>query len=783
MGNTLIKTAALAAIILSSALGAQAEGLQYGRDIKPILSNKCFTCHGPDEGTRKAGLRLDIESEAREALGASHDASEVYARITTTAPDDRMPPEETGKPLTEDEVAKLREWIDAGAAYESHWAFSPPVRPAEPAVQDAAWPHNAIDRFVLEQMEGVGLRPSPEADRVTLLRRASLDLTGLPPSPEQVAAFIADTAPDAYERAVDALLASPHFGERWGRHWLDVARYADSNGYSVDAPRSIWPYRDWVINAINRDLPFDQFVTEQLAGDLLPEATLEQRVATGFLRNTMINEEGGIDKEEFRLEGVIDRVNTTGTVFLGLTLGCAKCHTHKYDPIEHREYFRMLAFFNSDDEPTMPVPDDAYEQERVAWRDRVKQAKEQRDAYLTGATEVRKVWEAELKLPVLQGLGEEERAALLTPWDARTEAQAATALEVYRKQDATALAHDEAVAKLEKERPKPPTTMVVAAMDTPRETFMRIMGDYARPGDAVTPGGIAALHPMPEGAATRLDLARWLVSRENPLLARVTVNRYWQHLFGRGIVETEDDFGIQGILPTHPALLDWLAVEFMESGWGVKALVRQMVTSATYRQASLQRPELQELDPRNTLLARQNRIRLDAEIIRDSALTAAGVLNPQIGGPSVFPPQPDGVMTLGQQDRAWVPSEGAGRFRRGMYTYFWRATPHPSLTVFDAPDAQSACTRRVRSTTPLQALTLLNDTAYVELAQALAARIVHEGGTEKEQGIEAIFRLCLGRTPQPSEAAILGELLAKEDNAWPAVARAMLNLDEFITRE
>jgi hypothetical protein len=288
---------------------------------------------------------------------------------------------------------------------------------------------------------------------------------------------------------------------------------------------------------------------------------------------------------------------------------------------------------------------------------------------------------------------------------------------------------------------------------------------------------------MPEGAATRLDLARWLVSRENPLLARVTVNRYWQHLFGRGIVETEDDFGIQGILPTHPALLDWLAVEFMESGWGVKALVRQMVTSATYRQASLQRPELQELDPRNTLLARQNRIRLDAEIIRDSALTAAGVLNPQIGGPSVFPPQPDGVMTLGQQDRAWVPSEGAGRFRRGMYTYFWRATPHPSLTVFDAPDAQSACTRRVRSTTPLQALTLLNDTAYVELAQALAARIVHEGGTEKEQGIEAIFRLCLGRTPQPSEAAILGELLAKEDNAWPAVARAMLNLDEFITRE
>ena len=783
MGNSVIKTAALAAIILSSALGAQAEGVQYGRDIKPILSNKCFTCHGPDEGTRKAGLRLDIEAEAREALGVSHAASEVYARITTADPDDRMPPEETGKPLTEDEVAKLREWIDAGAAYESHWAFSPPVRPAEPVVQDADWPRNAIDRFVLEQIEGAGLRPSPEADRVTLLRRASLDLTGLPPSAEQVAAFIADTAPDAYERAVDALLASPHFGERWGRHWLDVARYADSNGYSVDAPRSIWPYRDWVINAINRDLPFDQFVTEQLAGDLLPEATLEQRVATGFLRNTMINEEGGIDKEEFRLEGVIDRVNTTGTVFLGLTLGCAKCHTHKYDPIEHREYFRMLAFFNSDDEPTLPVPDDAYEQERVAWRDRVKQAKEQRDAYLTGATEVRKVWEAELKLPVLQGLGEEERAALLTPWDARTEAQAATALEVYRKQDATAMAHDEAVAKLEKERPKVPTTMVVAAMDAPRETFMRIMGDYARPGDAVTPGGIAALHPMPEGAATRLDLARWLVSRENPLLARVTVNRYWQHLLGRGIVETEDDFGIQGILPTNPALLDWLAVEFMESGWGVKALVRQMVTSATYRQASLRRPELQELDPRNTLLARQNRKRLDAEIIRDSALTAAGVLNPQIGGPSVFPPQPDGVMTLGQQDRAWVPSEGADRFRRGMYTYFWRATPHPSLTVFDAPDAQSACTRRVRSTTPLQALTLLNDTAYVELAQALAARIGEEGSTEKEQGIEEMFRLCLGRTPQPSEAAIVSELLEKEQNAWPAVARAMLNLDEFITRE
>jgi len=770
-------------------MGAEAEGPSFGRDIRPILSDKCFACHGPDENARKGKLRLDIESEARRALGTSHADSLAFARITTADADDQMPPPESGKTLSDAEREKLKAWIDAGAKYEMHWAFVAPQLPPTPPVKQAAWPRNTIDTFVLAKLEAQGLAPAAEADPITLLRRAHLDLTGLPPTPAEVEAFVADAAPGAYERAVDALLASPHFGERWGRHWLDTARYADSNGYSVDAPRSIWLYRDWVINAINADLPFDQFVITQLAGDLLPDAGVGEKTATGFLRNTMINEEGGIDKEEFRLEAVMDRTNTVGTAFLGLTLACARCHTHKYDPIEQREYFRMLAFLNNDDEPTLMVPDAAYAAKRVQADAALEALKAKRDAYLSGATDQRKAWEAGLTLAFVQGLEEAERTALTTPWDQRNEDQADKALEVFRRQDLTAIAQDAAIDAALKALPKAPTTMVVAARKEMRETHLRIAGDYTRPGEVVTPGGIAALNPMPGDAATRLDLARWLTARENPLLARVTVNRFWMQLFGRGLVETEDDFGLQGTAPSHPELLDWLAVTFMDRGWSVKAMLREIVCSATYRQASIRREDLDEIDPRNTLLARQNRVRLDAEIIRDAGLTAAGVLNDAIGGPSVFPLQPDGVMTLGQQDRPWKVSEGADRYRRGMYTYFWRATPHPALTVFDAPDAQAACTRRNRSNTPLQALTLLNDAAYVELAEALSKRLAQEGGDTPDARLVHAFRVCLARAPADDERKILGDLYAQEraavgeDAAWKTVARAMLNLDEFITRE
>jgi len=780
------------------------ESLSFSRDIQPILSDKCFACHGPDEGSRKGKLRLDVEADARRVLGTGAADSEAFARMVHEDPDERMPPVDSGKSMTEAQVAKIRVWLDAGAKYEQHWAFVAPVRAALPMVKDAAWPRNAVDHFILARQEAEGLSPSPEADAVTLLRRVHLDLVGLPPTPEEVDLFLAESAeevnrpltpslsPDggegassAYERVVDRLLASPHFGERWGRHWLDAARYADSNGYSIDAPRSIWPYRDWVINAINNDLPFDEFVIQQYAGDLLPDATSEMKVATGFHRNTMINEEGGVDPEEFRVESIIDRVNTTGTVLLGLTMSCARCHTHKYDPITQEEYFKLFAFLNNDEEPTLSLPTPEQEEETERLQRRIRLAERRLREYLEGpGAAAMAAWESGLDAAAREALKQEERDALAVPAAERSEEQHKVVLGVYRQTDAELRHLEGEVKRNENKLPKPPTTMVLAARSTPRETRLLTQGDFARPAQVVMAGVPAALHDLPPDAqGTRLDLARWLVSRENPLTARVTVNRYWMHLFGRGIVETDDDFGLQAIPPTHPELLDWLAVEFMESGWRVKPLLRLLVTSATYRQASHARPEVDAVDPRNQLLARQNRLRLDAEIIRDSALTAAEVLNPAVGGPSVFPPQPDGVMSLGQQNRAWRPDKGPERYRRGMYTYFWRATPHPALTVFDAPDAQATCTRRVRSTTPLQALTLLNDAAYYELAQALGERIAAESAGDPAAGIEQIFRRCLGRGPSAEEAAIVRALLDKEEQSWAVAARALLNLDEFITRE
>jgi hypothetical protein len=793
--------------------GAAAEApISYNRDIRPVLSDKCFICHGPDAKARKAGLRLDIEADAKAVLrsggvalvGGDRAASSLYARITTQDPSDIMPPTSTGHTLKPAEIEAIGRWIDGGAAYEPHWAFVPPTLPETPAVKDAEWPVTDIDAFVLARLEAEDIAPSPEAEKRTLLRRVHLDLTGLPPTPEEQERFLADDSRFAYEKLVDRLLASPRFGERWARHWLDEARYADSHGYSIDSPRSIWPYRDYVINAFNNDKPFDDFVIEQMAGDLLPEATREQKVATGFHRNTMINEEGGVDVEEFRVEAVLDRVNTVGTVFLGLTMACARCHDHKYDPVSQVEFFSLFAFLNNDDEKTLLLPDAEQEAALAKAEAEADAARKELAEYIAGAESEQRKFEDQLPLRRFRDLPEPERAALLKKPDTRTEAEQATALEVFKRLDRTAAALNAKIAAPAKLSEGVDNTMVLAAMPQGRESRLLIMGSYGSNGDVVQPGYIAALHAPDEPGTTRLDLAKWLVDRDNPLLARVTVNRFWQRLFGKGIVETESDFGLQGALPTHPELLDWLAADFA-SHWSMKRTIKQMALSRTYRQASLPRRDLVDIDPLNTLLARQNRLRLDAEIIRDAALTAAGVLDERIGGPSVYPPQPDGVTSLGQRDRPWPVNEGADRFRRGLYTALWRATPYYALSVFDAPNAQESCTRRVRSNTPLQSLTLLNDPSFVELAQEFAARLMAESDAAPEQRIEAAFVWSLGRMPTESETQLLLELYERqrtalagekaaavypketpdpaEGAAWTMVARTMFNLDEFVTRE
>ncbi|MBM3832841.1 MAG: DUF1553 domain-containing protein [Verrucomicrobia bacterium] len=689
-----------------------------------------------------------------------------------------------------------------------HWAFIAPDRPSLPVVKNSAWARNPIDRFVLARLEKERIDPSAEADRLTLFRRLYLDLTGLPPEAAELDALLQETGSDAYEKLVDRLLDSPHYGERWGRWWLDVARYADSNGYSIDAPRSIWRYRDWVVDAINRDLPFDQFAVSQLAGDLLPGATLEQMIATGFHRNTQINQEGGIDKEQFRIDSIFDRVATTGAAFLGLTIGCAQCHDHKFDPITQKEYYQLFAFFNNADEPDIPVatPADVAKAERI-------------DAEVNGY--VRKLpdadpalwermvaWEQSLTPAQRQAQSEQVRTAFDVPFPNRTIENRFIALAAYVEQAPANKSHQTAIARIRRPKPKIDTTMVMRERPDGRETHLFIKGDFTRKAEKVPPGIPAVLHPFPSHESpNRLGLARWLVSPENPLLARVTVNRLWQQYFGKGLVETENDFGTQGTAPSHPDLLDWLATEFIAQSWSLKEMHRLIVTSATYRQSSRVRPELNTIDPNNRLLARQNRLRLDAEVVRDVGLAASGLLSRKLGGPPVFPPQPEGVLSLGQVKRDWKISTGEDRYRRGLYTFFFRATPHPAMAVFDAPDSFSTCTRRIRSNTPLQALTLLNDAAFYEFARALAARILREGGNSDLARLEHAFRLCVARAPTAKESQRLAELLQAEANelrqkteetksikpsgdldsvqfaAWTSVARVMLNLDETITRE
>jgi hypothetical protein len=567
------------------------------------------------------------------------------------------------------------------------------------------------------------------------------------------------------------LLSSPHYGERWGRWWLDQARYGDSHGYSIDGPREIWKYRDWVIGALNADEPFDRFTIAQLAGDLLPNAPIEAKIATGFHRNTQINMEGGVDPEQFRIESVFDRAATTGTVWLGLSVGCAQCHDHKFDPILQREFYGLFAFFNDQDEPTMKIHDPNLNVE--ALKAELDDAKKKLEALLKDKADELAAWEKKLTPPVKKILGANIRKMLGTPaakrnFDQKRQLYAAGIGAMEEK----FLALNEQYTSADAALKAGPTTMVLQERKQPRKTTVFIKGDFTRPAETVDPITPAVLHSpiKASGRANRLDLARWLMREDNPLTARVIVNRVWQQHFGKGIVETDNDFGMQGRQPTHPELLDWLALEFQRSGWSLKALHRLIVTSETYRQSSKARKELDEQDPGNDWLGRQRRLRLDAELVRDAALVASGRLARRIGGPPVFPPIPDGVMSQGQVKRDWKTSKGADRYRRAIYTFIYRATPPPGLNVFDAPDGFLACTKRIRSNTPLQALTLLNDSAFVECADSLA-KIV------ETEGIESAFQRCTSRKPTTDELAILREM------PTAAAARVLLNLDETITRE
>jgi len=995
----------------SHSVWAEEQIPDYERDILPIFAERCTYCHGEDE--QKSGLSLHALGHLKRGgdraipvVPGKSEESLLYKVLVEDGELARMPLDDDR--LSDQEIALVKRWIDAGApgwketplarriVKTDHWSFQPIADPIPPTLNDKSHIRNPIDQFVQKNLQAEGLSPSAEADRRTLIRRLSLDLLGLLPEPTEVEQFVNDTKPDAYEQLVNRMLDSPHFGERWGRHWLDAARYADSNGYTIDGARSIWPYRDWVIEAFNRDLPFDQFVIEQLAGDLLPEPTREQLVATGFHRNTLINEEGGTDKEQFRVEAVVDRVSTTGTVLMGLTVGCAQCHTHKYDPITQREFYELFAVFNQCDEPNLDLPTPDQEEQKKQLVAKIAAAKKSLKDYTSRAendSNDTKSWDAiqqwlssnerfwnptklesvtakgstqfedlgdnswlaikpenhetyilefEANVGILSGLrlealtheripgkgpgytphgnftlnnvrlekadgteiplisavadhaqdggpaentldddpksfwainsdkahtpkeiqfelGEEvtvtkgsklrlilEQAYGTAPYvigrfrlsqtsapqdylqlgllDRRKWEQnqkfdlKKQSAEIQKKIDDLDPEHKRlqqavtsAEAELKNLQAKITRTMILRTRTQPRTTHIHVRGDFLRKGVEVSANVPAVLHDLPEGvdSPNRLEFARWLMSPENPLTARVTVNRFWQRFFGLGIVETENDFGLQGALPTHPELLDWLSTEFIDQGWSVKAILKTIVMSHTYRQSSNLSPDQLDHDPRNRLLARQSRIRLDAEIIRDVALDAADLLSEKMGGPGVYPPQPEGIYVLTQVKKRWDTDTGPDRYRRGVYTYLWRSSPYPFLPTFDAPSPTMACTRRPRSNTPLQALTLANDAAFVEMAEGLAERILKEGPDYQEGRIRYAWEVCFSREPTEEELKRISQFVSQQKEragdaestkglgnsveadeipladraAWLLTARVLMNLDEFITRE
>lgn len=1024
---------------------AARDGVRFNRDVRSILADNCFQCHGPDSASREADLRLDTQEGlfaerdgAAIVVPGAPDGGELFRRISSDDPDERMPPADSGKSLTAAQIDTLRRWIETGAEWEPHWAFVPPERVPAPDVSDRSWPRNAIDRFVLAELERRGLAHAPEAGPETLVRRVTLDLTGLPPTPDEVDAYLADPAADRYERLVERLLASPRYGEHLTVGWLDAARYADTSGYQNDGPREMWRWRDWVIDAYNAGMPFDQFTIEQLAGDLLPGATLDQRIATGFNRNHRGNAEGGIIPEEYAVEYVVDRVDTTGSVWLGLTVGCGRCHDHKFDPLSQKEYYGLYAYFNSIPEsgraikegnspPYVKSPTDDQRAElaeldgrleaaRRRWDDGANEraalqsewersiaGEEQLDwtpaeglvahfpldgdaadrvdvsrraglvgqsiAYVPGprgqgvqldgesfldAGDVGKfgyfdafsisAWvrpegtptggivtrmsddsdsdgwavhladghvqvnlvkrwlddslrvETETELAAgewshvtvvydgsrvadgiavyfggerqplrvnlealnqtfandqplrigstgtqqeLQGAMADVRvfdtalsstaAQILSvveplnelaalPVERRTPAQLAKLGEYFLLHAASESARSAYSNLLALERQRValldsfPTTMVMEELERPRPAFVLERGAYDRPAVAVERGVPDALASGEDVGGNRLDLARWLVDGENPLTARVAVNRYWQRLFGVGLVRTAEDFGTQGESPSHPELLDWLAREFVRTGWDVKHLHRLILTSATYRQSSRIPPELRTLDPENRLLARGPRVRLTAEMIRDQALAAAGLLGERIGGPSVKPYQPEGLWNEIATDTVYEQSTGSDLYRRSLYCYTKRTVANPTFTLFDAGTREACVLRRSRTNTPLQSLTLLNDVTFVEAARVLAARVLGESGNDGER-LTLLFRLATCRMPDAEELALLQQSLeahrahfsadadaataltrageypvesatdVAELAAFTAVAEVILNLDEVVTKE
>nr|WP_214460499.1 PSD1 and planctomycete cytochrome C domain-containing protein [Flavihumibacter fluvii] len=705
------------------------DSVSYNFDIRPILADKCFACHGPDANKREAGLRLDIGDSAFSALKENPTAhalvagepefSDAYLRISSKDTSILMPPPSSNLKLSQHEIGLIKKWIEQGAKYEKHWAFVAPQKAALPKVRQDEWPRNEIDYFILAKQEQKGLTPNEEADKERLLKRVSLDLTGLPPTLEMMDAFIADKSANAYEKVVDELMAKKAYGEKMSLHWLDLARYADSHGYQDDGYRTQWPWRDWVIHAFNKNMHYNDFVTWQLAGDLLPDASKEQLLATGFNRNHKITEEGGVIPEEYRISYVTDRNDMFGKGLLGVTLECAHCHDHKYDPFSQKEYYQMFAFFNNVKEVGI-------------------------ESVIGGP-------DTYAKKPLME-ISNDDVKNILT---------------FINKPDTERL-----------------IVSVMGDLDTIRPTHILRRGVYDQPTDIVEPGTPAAILPFnPAYPKNRLGLSEWLFDKKNPLTARVYVNILWQEFFGRGIVKTSGDFGMQGELPSHPALLDWLAVDFMEHGWDIKRLVKQMVTSATYRQSAVVTKEKLGIDPDNILLAHGPRYRINAEFIRDMVLSTSGLLNTKIGGPSVKPYQPEGLWEGATSGRGllsiYTQDHGESLYRRGMYTLIKRTVPPPSMSIFDASNRDMCEVKRLRTNTPLQALVMLNDPTVLEASRVLAARLLTEK-TDSKDKIEKAFRLIICRKPGEKEMAVLTNYFNKEIKSIDqATAQKMLAVGEY----
>ena len=833
-----ISCAFVACVLSASAV--LADPVSFNRDIRPILSDNCFSCHGPDASHRQADLRLDLRNDALSAgaiMPGKPAESTLVSRVNATDADELMPPPESHKKLDAKQKELLARWIEEGAEYQQHWAYEKPVKAEVPAGS------SGIDHLVRKRLAAIGLQFSPEADRRTLIRRLSFDLLGLPPTPDEVAAFVADTRPDAYVLLVDRLLASPHYGEKMAIGWLDAVRFADTIGYHNDTPRNVWPYRDWVIRSFNDNQPFDQFTIHQVAGDLVPDANQETRVGSAFNRLLLTTEEGGAQAKDYEARMLTDRVRAIGAAWLGQTTGCAQCHDHKFDPFTTRDFYALGAFFADIKEPIIGHPEDGMvigtpeEKERLAKLDAVlAEAKKKFDAIVPQLDAAQQQWEADIvaynvTLPELAADAKatdaekntaKQVAASLAKEPAKRDGNDKNRLRDYFRAKATKLFQSErdGLAKAEKERKdfyEPLAKCLVSVhADKPRTVRILPRGNWMDETGEVMKPALPSYLPRPaiEGREpTRLDLAQWLVSRDNPLTARVVMNRLWRQFFGTGLSKVLDDLGAQGEPPANPELLDWLACEFMDSQWNMKHMVRTIVTSATYRQTAVATPALVAADPFNRELARQSTFRVEAECVRDAALSVSGLLARAIGGPSVKPYQPEGYWeNLNFPTRTYPNDTGDKQYRRGLYTWWQRSFLHPSMLAFDAPSREECCAERNRSNIPQQALVLLNDPSYVEAARSLAARILKECNGSPEERVAWAWRQVLQRLPRVEEmetvlplvrehlahykaspaaadellktglAAVPADIDKAELAAWTHVARVLLNLHETITR-